>query len=80
MALYKINGHYLTYVEGYIKAETANEARQKAKYGRHWEVSPNEVSIHELAIDYVKEVDEIGLPTMLKTKVHPAFAKGSNEQ
>tara|TARA_R110002020_G_scaffold146184_3_gene320682 strand:+ start:3088 stop:3330 length:243 start_codon:yes stop_codon:yes gene_type:complete len=80
MALYKVNGHYITYVEGYIEAEDSGEARRKATHGRHWKTSPSEIPIHELAIDYIKEVDEIGLPTMLKTKVHPAFAKGSNEQ
>ena len=75
MALFKINGHYLTYVEGYVEAETAGEASRKAIHGRHWKTSPNEIPIHELAVDYVKEVDEMIPFQMLKTQ---SFRKESN--
>lgn len=78
MALYKINGHYLTYVEGYVEADTAGEARQKAKYGRQWKTTTKETPIYQLLVDYVKEVDEISPFHVLKTQIHPAFGKGSN--
>ena len=78
MALYKINGHYITYVEGYVEAESVGEARNKAKHGRQWKTSPSELPIHELAVDYALQVNEIRSSTLLKTKVHPSFSKGSN--
>ena len=75
MTLFKINGHYLTYVEGYVEAETAGEASRKAKHGRHWKTSPKEIPIHELEVEYVKEVDSITPSQMLKTQ---PFRKESN--
>ena len=53
MALFKINGHYLTYVEGYVEAETAGEASRKAIHGRHWKTSPKEVPFHDLLVNNV---------------------------
>ena len=78
MALYRINGHYITYVEGYVEADSYSEARRKSTHGRHWKISPTEIPIHELTVDYVREVDEVRPSHMLKTKTHPAFGKGSN--
>ena len=78
MALYKISGHYLTYVEGYVEADSYQEARRKSVHGRHWKTSPNEVPIYELTVDYVREVNEITPPHILKTQPHPSFSEGSN--
>ena len=77
MALFKITGHYLTYVEGYVEAETAGEASRKSIHGRRWKTPPTEIPIHELSVDYVKEVDAISPSRMLQTQ---PFRKGSNEQ
>jgi len=30
MALFKVNGHYITYVEGYVEAENVSDAQQKS--------------------------------------------------
>jgi hypothetical protein len=59
MTLFKIYGQYITYVEGYVEAEDTYEAQQKAKYGRHWKISPNTVHVEELAVSSITEVDEI---------------------
>ena len=77
MALFKINGHYITYVEGYIEAETANEAQHKAKYGRHWKIKPNTIPVQELTVNYATEVDNISSYSMLKAQ---PFHKENNEQ
>ena len=77
MALFKINGHYLTYVEGYVEAETAGEASRKAVHGRHWKTSPKEVPFHDLLVNNVVEIDDISPSPFLQTQ---PFRKGSNEQ
>jgi hypothetical protein len=68
MPLFKVNGHYLTYVEGYIEAEDSADAQQKAKYGRHWKTNPNTIPIQELAVNYITEVDTISAYSALKTQ------------
>ena len=68
MALFKVNGHYITYVEGYVEAENVSDAQQKAKYGRHGKTNPNAIPMQELAVNYVTEVDNISLYYMLKTQ------------
>jgi len=77
MALFKINGHYITYVEGYIEAENANEAQHKAKYGRHWKINPNAIPVQELAVNYVTEVNDISPYSTLKVQL---FRKENNEE
>ena len=74
--LFKIRGYYITHVEGYIEAENTYEAQQKAKYGRHWKISPNTIHVEELAVSYITEVDEISPYSMFKTQ---SYYKESNE-
>ena len=77
MALFKVNGHYITYIEGYIEAENIRDAQQKAIFGRHWKASPNTIPMQELTVNYITEVDEISPHPLLKTKI---FHKESNEE
>jgi len=78
MTLFKVHGHYLTLVEGYIEAENSHEAQQKAKYGRHWEITPNTIPIEELTVNYITKVDAIYPYKVLQTKPF-TFSKRNNE-
>lgn len=57
MALFRIRGHYITYYDGYLEANTEEEARIKAQKDSGW-IDLDSKLINRPLVDYVIKIQQ----------------------
>jgi len=57
MKLFRIRGQYITYYNGYIEADTIEEAKKKAQQDNSW-IDLDSKLINRLIVNYAVEVQQ----------------------
>ena len=57
MKLFRIRGHYITYYDGYLEANTIEEAKKKAQQDNSW-IDLDSKLINRPLVDYVIEIQQ----------------------